>query len=117
MFTQAASFLSTSMRAACSASSLLGYVEYTKQNSFVASTMGSPSFTQRDVIGLGSNPFQPRADGRIIRQIESAIRGHMRVGVERNVGDGVSAACEPILFFEMPLHDRKRRVAFGVPLG
>src|ERR1051326_1060586 len=114
MFTQAASFLSTSMRAACSASSLLGYVEYTKQNSFVASTMMSPCFTKRDVTRLLRDAREPRAHSRITLKIETAFARNMRIRIQRNIGERILPTREPFVLLKLPLHHSQRRISFGV---
>jgi hypothetical protein len=44
----------------------------------------------RHVARLRCDTIQPSANGRVAGQIEAALAGYMRVGVERDVGDRVT---------------------------
>jgi hypothetical protein len=47
-----------------------------------------------EVTGLGGDAPQPPSDGAEWREIEAAFLRHVRVRVERDIGDGVSLADE-----------------------
>jgi hypothetical protein len=51
---------------------------------------------ERHVAGLRLDSFQPGADARIGSKVEAAFIGNVGVGVERDIGDGVRRARQPI---------------------
>ena len=53
-----------------------------------------PSVGDLDVAGLGLDALQPGVDRRVGLELEPALRRHVRVGVERDVGDRVALADE-----------------------
>ncbi len=47
-----------------------------------------------NVAGLGRDPRQPGANGGVGFEVVAALIGHVGLGVERDVGDGVALAHE-----------------------
>ena len=69
------------------------------------------SVGDRDVARLGGDALEPRADRRIGLELEPALRGDVRVGVERDVGDRVALADEELALRRDGPPSRERRVA------
>src|ERR1700688_2472580 len=65
----------------------------------------------RDMARLAGDAVEPAADRAVAAEIELAFLGHMRVGIERDVGDRPAVADEPSAAFEMPLHHVERGIA------
>jgi len=66
---------------------------------------------------LSRHTREPGGDVGVARHVEAAFRRAMRVAVERDVGDGVTPAREPVMRLQMGLHDGQRGVAFLVPFA
>src|SRR6185437_4029627 len=70
----------------------------------------------RDVPGLAGHPVEPFPDGRISAEVESALYGHVGVGVEGDVGDGVALVDQEAPRCQVGLHRIERPVAACLPL-
>ena len=66
--------------------------------------------------GLRGDAPEPRVDRGIAGEVEASLVGHVRIGVERDVGDRVAAADEVLEPIELLVHRRERRVASLAPL-
>ena len=66
---------------------------------------------------LGGHPVQPAPDRGIAGEVETALIGAMGVAIERDVGDRVAPAGEPVMGLQMGLHDAQRGIALRVPFG
>src|ERR1700724_80042 len=70
----------------------------------------------RDVARLAGHPLEPGADLRETGQVEVALMRHVRIGVERDVGDGVAVRREETMAPEVLFHDAERLVAALHPI-
>src|SRR3954463_10354273 len=75
------------------------------------SSMLNHRHDHRHVARLLLDARQPGADCRIAAEVEAAVGGAVRVGVERDVGDRVAPRGEERFLREMLLHDAERLVA------
>ena len=70
-----------------------------------------------DMAGHRGDAAEPVPDARIGREVEVAVPGHVGVGIEGDVGDGIGVAGEPRGLAEPFLHHAERLVAAGVKVG
>src|SRR5215208_3275023 len=65
---------------------------------------------------LSRDAVEPSADGGKCCQIKVATMGKVRIGVERDVGDGVAARGKIAMSFEVVFHNLERAIAFLHPV-
>lgn len=68
---------------------------------------------EADMARLRGHARAPRGDRRPARQIEAALAGDMRIGIERDVGERQPLADEEGMGLQMRVHQVERGVARG----
>ena len=53
---------------------------------------------------IGTGPLQPGPDVAVVRQTEQSLMSHMRIGLKRDIGDGVGPAGKEAMPGEVLLH-------------
>src|SRR5712691_12437569 len=69
-----------------------------------------------NVARIAGDPLEPRADRRKAGEVELALMGDMRVGIEGDVGDRVTLGGEEAVRLQVLLHDAERLVALLHPV-
>src|SRR5437870_4965729 len=70
----------------------------------------------RHMSGLGRHAIEPGADRGKSPEVEVALVREMRIGVKRNIGDGIAIGREVAMVLEMVFHHAERTVTLLHPI-
>src|SRR6266481_1842120 len=69
-----------------------------------------------NIAGFRRNAIEPSADRRECGKLEVALMREVRIGIERDVGDGIAPRREIAMMLKVLLHDAQRSVPLLHPV-